>query len=306
MKNEKKYFFDLTVKAVIINNFGEVLVLKRSKDSETGSQKYDLPGGRLGNGENIKDCLIREIQEELGIEVEIGELIYAFDFPKKYEKKINFGEEKITLNGKGLRFIAYYKSGEIKLSNEHESFEWLKVEEAIEKFGNNDFETDKKKTIEKVKEYLKMKESLDGWKRERADFENYKKRQTENSKDIIFYANLNLILEILPILDNFYSATKHIPEKQKNEAWITGIMYIQKQLEKVLKDNGISQIEVGRGDEFDPQIHEAIENKTKNYTKKEEKDIQKNKLEKEKIKEVLSNGYKMKERVIRPARVIVE
>jgi len=303
MKNNN--FFELTIKGVVVNDLGQVLVLKRSKSDKNGPKKYDLPGGRLEEGEGIEECFLREIKEELGnkIEIEIDSILYAFDFPKKYEKKIGFDGKEMLVNGKGLRFLAYYKSGEIKLSDEHEKFEWLEMDKAIEKFNDDDFERDKKESVKKAKELIELKKSLSGWKRAIADFENYKERQAENSKDIIFYANLNLILEILPILDNFHSATKHIPEKQENEAWVTGIMYIQKQLEKVLQDNGLLQIEVKKGDEFDPQIHEAIEDKKS--VENEKNDITKATFE-GKIKEVLSRGYKMKERVVRPARVIVE
>lgn len=137
-------------------------------------------------------------------------------------------------------------------------------------------------------------EYLDGWKRCKADFENYKKRQSEALKDLALYSNENIILQILPVLDNFHASTGHIPEAQKNDPWVVGIMHIRKQLEKVLEDNGVSEIEVKEGNEFDPAVHEAVSNG------------QKKKELKNRIAKVIRKGYKVGERIIRPARVIVE
>lgn len=137
-------------------------------------------------------------------------------------------------------------------------------------------------------------ENLNKWKRVAADFENYKKRQAESFKDTIAFANTNLLVEILPVVDNFYASIEHIPEDQKENPWVVGIMHIQKQLEKVLEDNGVSEIQVKKGDKFDPMNHEALESKAEK--KKECKDI---------ISKVVTRGYKMGGRVIRAARVIV-
>jgi molecular chaperone GrpE len=141
-------------------------------------------------------------------------------------------------------------------------------------------------------------EYLFGWKRCMADFENYKKRQKENQKSIGEYIKEDWALQILPVIDNFRSATEHIPLEQKEVPWVVGIMYIQKQLEDVLKENGVSEVFVKVGDEFDPNLHEAIAD---NEVKEGEEKVLKNK-----IKKVVVRGYKLGEKVIRPARVIVE
>lgn len=145
----------------------------------------------------------------------------------------------------------------------------------------------------------KAAENLDGWQRCQADFENYKKRSAESQKDLIRYATQSIILEILPVIDNFHSSTDHIPEDQKENPWVTGIMYIQKQLENIVTENGVEDIEVKAGDSFDPIYHEAIEDK-------ECSDCKVNHKYKNKIKKVLTKGYKIGDKVIRAARVIVE
>ena len=141
---------------------------------------------------------------------------------------------------------------------------------------------------------------LDGWKRCQADFENYKKRQADSQKDLLRYSTQNIILQILPVIDNFQASTEHIPEDQKANPWVTGIMYIQKQLEQVLTDNGVAEIEVKVGDSFDPAMHEAVADMECKGCKA--KDYKFN----NKIKKVVTRGYQMGDKIIRASRVIVE
>jgi molecular chaperone GrpE len=194
-----------------------------------------------------------------------------------------------------------------------------------------DVKKDIKKFFKKAeKKESKEEEYLLGWRRCMADFENYKKRQQENQKSLGEYVKEDFVLQIIPVIDNFHSATEHIPEEQKNVPWVVGIMYIQKQLEDVLKENGVTEIPVKVGDEFDPNLHEAVASnpayaeastsvKTpadKPAGKQEtvnlptgqagsDQEAEKKELE-NKIKKVVLKGYKLGEKVIRAARVIVE
>ncbi|EKE11719.1 MAG: GrpE protein [uncultured bacterium] len=291
---EKGWPVQFMIKAVLVNEEGKVLVLKRADEGVWNAGKYDLPGGWLDEGESIEDTLKREFQEELGLEgATIGPVI----------KMSEFRNEKNECDQvKGLRMIAYYHRGEIQLNpREHSGYEWLSLDEAIEKLSTGDsFEEEKKETLKAAKKYLDMAGALDGWKRCQADFENYKKRQVESQKDLLRYSTQNIVLQILPVIDNFQSSTAHIPEDQKDNPWVTGIMYIQKQLEQVLSDNGVMECEVRIGDNFDPAKHEAVEDKECACEKGEEKEF------KNKIKQVVVRGYMIGDKVIRPARVIVE
>lgn len=143
-------------------------------------------------------------------------------------------------------------------------------------------------------------EYLNGWKRCQADFENFKKRQADSQKDLIRYSTQSIILQVLPVIDNFHASTDHIPEDQKNNPWVTGIMYIQKQLEQVLADNGVEEMKIEKGDNFDPAQHEAVEDKECKSCKSKDYKFQ------NKIKKVLTRGYRINDKVIRAARVIVE
>lgn len=304
MKKEKKTidseprFMALTIKAVVLNENNEVLILKRSKDNFLNAGKYDIPGGHIRENESLEDSIKREIKEETGLDSVFGQIIDVVEFPKDNPL---FKEEK-----RGIRCICYVNFNEIKLSAEHEEYEWIPLEKAVEKFSKDDgFENEKINTILKAQELLKLKNSLNGWKRERADFENYKKRQAEERKDVIAFSNINLIAELIPVLDNFHASTDHIPEEQKNNPWVTGIMYIQKQLEKVLEDGGVEEIRIKIGDKFDPNLMEAIKQETVDNDQESEikkKDSEKNDI----VKKVLMKGYKINGRVVRAVRVMVE
>jgi len=104
----------------------------------------------------------------------------------------------------------------------------------------------------------KCEEYLNGWKRERADFLNYKKDEMERISYMAKYASQEIILKILPILDNFYLAESHVPEELKNNNWVDGFTQIKKQLEDFLAKEGIEPIEV-LGKPFDPATMEVVE-----------------------------------------------
>lgn len=146
-------------------------------------------------------------------------------------------------------------------------------------------------------------EYLEGWKRCQAEFENYKRIQGEERKDLIKHASQNVVTQIIPVVDNFSSSVDHIPDDQKDGPWVQGIMYIQKQLEEVLRENGVEEIEVGVGDEFDANVCEAIQETKKSQSLSSDGTRSQSQ---NKIKKVVLKGYRMGEKVIRPARVVVE
>src|SRR3989338_2206854 len=137
----------------------------------------------------------------------------------------------------------------------------------------------------------KCEEYLNGWKRERADFLNYKKDEMERISQLVKYANEELILKIIPILDNFYLAEKHIPE---NNEFKDGFTQIKKQLYDLLSKEGIEAIKT-IGEKFDPNTMEAVEEIVVSPTYNNPGTV---------AKEV-QRGYTMHGKVIRPAKVRV-
>jgi len=283
-KKELTRLMAITLKAVIVKDNNEVLLLKRSTGEKFNKNKWDLPGGHLEKGETVKESLKREIKEETGLDVRIGSIVNIVEFSHNHQQ---FKNEK-----RGLRFIAYYQSGKVILDdNEHSDFKWLPIEEAINKLDDEDgFEKEKKETLLKAKKYLEMQTADERWKRAVADLDNYKKRVTKQNEEFRKYCAENLILELLPVIDNFEMAVSHIPEKDKKSDWTIGIMHIKNQLEGVLNNEGVEKIQVKPGDKIDENIHNVISGDSK----------------KGQVKKTLKTGYKLGERVIRPASVIGE
>ena len=187
-----------------------------------------------------------------------------------------------------MRFLAYCKDEEVKISDEHQKFRWFSFDEALEKLSEKDgFEQEKRIAILKAREILEAKDSIQGWKRALADLENYKKRAAKENEEFRRYCLEDYIFDLLPVVDNFDLAIKHVPEKEAGNNWIVGILHIKKQLENVLTENGVSVIKAKIGDDFDEKLHEVIEGEFK----------------KGKILEIVKVGYKIGDKIIRPVMV---
>jgi molecular chaperone GrpE len=150
------------------------------------------------------------------------------------------------------------------------------------------------KNDEKILEFeTKINELTIGWQRTQADFDNFRKRSEESKKSLMDYANEDLISDILPILDNFQRSAQHIPEELKQNNWALGMQFIEKQLENVLLNHGLTKIKVEPKNQFDPNFHEAIIcDKCDGFKPNQ-------------ITEVVENGYMLNEKVIRSAKVKV-
>ena len=159
---------------------------------------------------------------------------------------------------------------------------------------------------------LKCEEYLNGWKRERADFLNYKKEEMERIGQLVKYANEEIILKLLPILDNFCLAKSHVPadfantgNSQKN-SWIEGFLQIEKQLSDFLAKEGIEHIEV-MGKQFDPNLMDAMaevateETEAANETKATSET--KETMTTGTVAEEVQRGYTLHGKLIRPAKV---
>jgi molecular chaperone GrpE len=141
------------------------------------------------------------------------------------------------------------------------------------------------KELEELK--AKCEEYLAGWKRERADFLNYKKEEMERIGQVVKYANEELILKLLPVLDSFYLSEKHLPENPSagsGQGFCDGFSQIKKQLEDFLAKEGIGVIET-IGKPFDPSTMESVEGIG------------------ETVSEEVQRGYTLHGKLIRPAKV---
>jgi len=151
---------------------------------------------------------------------------------------------------------------------------------------------DKTKNNKKTKKIDKSIEYLNGWQRSQADFENYKKQTEKRFKEVIEFGNAELLLDLLPLYSHFKSALQHIPEEQRETGWCQGLGHIKKLWEDLLAKFNIEEIKT-IGEEFDHNLHEAVEH---------EED--QNKKDHEIVKEI-QPGYKLNDKIIQPAKVVV-
>ena len=164
---------------------------------------------------------------------------------------------------------------------------------------NEDGEEDLKKTLKKLRADLKAckkekEEFLIGWQKERADFINYKKEE-DNRKALFSEAMRERILtRFLSVLDSFAMAFANKDAWEKVDPnWRRGIEHIHSQLDAVFEEYGVKPVgEVG--ETFDPNIHQSID-----LVSSTQKELD------HKIAEVVQKGYKLGERILRPARVNV-
>lgn len=134
-------------------------------------------------------------------------------------------------------------------------------------------------------------EHKDQWLRSVAEFKNYKRRTETERADMIKKAGSSVLLKLLPVVDDFERAADNVPEEIANHPWWSGTHLIGQKLQTLLESEGVTPIEAV-GEEFDPNIHEAV--------MYEEAEGQDNKVIAE-----LQKGYRLHERVLRPAMVKV-
>ena len=127
-----------------------------------------------------------------------------------------------------------------------------------------------------------------------ADLDNFKKRAAREKIEAAQYANYSLIQKLLPVLDNFEMAltAAQNAEGDKLAALQSGVVMIQQQLKTALTETGLEEIDAA-GKQFDPNLHEAI-------SEQESAEVAEGN-----VMQQLRKGYKLKDRLVRPATVIV-
>ena len=136
-------------------------------------------------------------------------------------------------------------------------------------------------------------EYLSALQRERAEFLNFKRRTAEERERDFGLANDDLIRKVLAVADDFDRAIDARPEEFAGNAWAEGITAIDRKLRALLESEGVSPIDAAPGRRFDPREHDAIANVP--GTGRPEGEI---------VDEV-RRGYRLRDRVLRPALVAV-
>jgi molecular chaperone GrpE len=132
-------------------------------------------------------------------------------------------------------------------------------------------------------------ELIDTLQRVKAEFDNYRKRAARDQESLVARAGERIVKELLPVLDDLERALEaaHAHEEAKLEE---GVELVHRQLEQILEREGLSRVETAG--KFDPHVHEALS-------------TQPSAADEGDVIEVLQKGYRLGDRVLRPARVVV-
>ncbi len=155
-------------------------------------------------------------------------------------------------------------------------------------------ETAETKGAESLKQALaeerkKAEDYLSSWQRAQADFINYKRRTEQERQDFSRFANANLILSLLPLLDDLSRAFDAVPDNLAAHSWLDGIKLIERKLRTSLEAQGLAPIKAV-GEPFDPNLHEAL---------------RQDKGQEGIVIGELQKGYMLYDKLLRPAQVVV-
>ena len=128
--------------------------------------------------------------------------------------------------------------------------------------------------------------------RERADATNIRRRHDEHIAGLKNMIKANVVRDLLPVIDNFERALKHVPKELEHNDYIKGVNAVVKQFEKTLAELGVERIKT-TGEPFDPRYHEAVSMEDSDGTT-------------EVVSEELQAGYRLGDEVIRHAMVRVK
>jgi molecular chaperone GrpE len=138
----------------------------------------------------------------------------------------------------------------------------------------------------------KAEENWDRFLRLTADFDNYKKRAARERQEAVAFANENLLVKLLPVVDAFEMALAAAASDPAARSLQAGIVMISNQLKSVLAEAGLEEIEAN-GKPFDPNLHEAV-------SEQETADAPEGQVVRQ-----IRKGYRFRNRLIRPVGVVV-
>ncbi len=127
----------------------------------------------------------------------------------------------------------------------------------------------------------------------KADADNFRKRMERDKEQFCKYATEKVLEDIVPVIDNLELGLEHAKKVDACKDIVTGIEMTLKILLNTLKNHGLEPIKTDVGEDFDPQLHEAM-------AQEERED-----MEPGRVSQIMQKGYKIKDRVLRPAKVMV-
>ena len=124
-----------------------------------------------------------------------------------------------------------------------------------------------------------------------SDLKNYKNRVIKEKDDYVKYSDEKLLIDLLPVLDNLNRASDSVPDNLKNDSWVSGVLNTKKIFDNILEKHSVKKIHLNKGDEFDANMHVCIS--------------QDDTVEEGKIASCFEDGFILKDKVLRFAKVSV-
>ena len=162
-------------------------------------------------------------------------------------------------------------------------------DESVDQDTENNTDTDSNTLLKLEKQLLNLKDQL---LRKAAEFENYKRRTEAEFSNIYKYASENLLVELLPVLDDFERVNNTWNDKHDTETLKKGIDLVYEKFKNTLQKQGLKEMD-SVGKPFDVNLHDAIMQK------------ENDELEANTVTDEVEKGYYLKEKVIRHAKVVV-
>ena len=153
-----EYVFGLAVRVLLTDENGKILIIKRSTDSKTNSGKWELPGGKVDQGESFDQALIREVCEETSLKIKLNHVVGVCEQNLPLIRAVH-----IIMSGKVVE-------GELSLSSEHEGYAWVffenllnyKLADWLQDFIDNQNQTNNDSKDEN-QDKISTKEALKPW-----------------------------------------------------------------------------------------------------------------------------------------------
>lgn len=180
---------------------------------------------------------------------------------------------------------------ELTEASEAEQEEKTEPTESVE--SSEEEETEEEEEDIEIKLSREVGEAKDKYLRLYSEFENFRRRTAKEKLDIINTASRELMVDLLPIMDDFERALKSLKDNDADDSAIEGMELISNKFQKTLENKGLKAVEVKAGDEFNDEFHEAI-----TQIPAPSEDLA------GKIVDVVEKGYFLNDKVIRFAKVV--
>lgn len=266
MSEEIKKYPLVATSALIFNDENQLLFVN---DKKYG---WIIPGGKVELNETMLDSLKREIKEETNLDLENIEYISTTE---RIDKNYHF--IFINYQAKAKNVL------DLKLNEELLEYKWLDLDSALK---NLKLMESTKALIKDIREKEENRAWEDKYKRALADYQNLQKNTEKNQAEFIKYALEDTILDLLNVYDHLKLSLSSLPKEERKSAWVEGVSHVLRQFKELLERKGVKELN-SLGEKFDYQTMEALEGKG-DYVVKE-----------------VSSGYRLNDKLIRPAKVIV-